>query len=157
MRITGPTLDASATVERILRTLPRWFGIESALQEYVADARRLPTFVAHEGDAEHGFITLRQHHAAAWEVHCLGVALPARGQGIGRRLQAQAEAWLRAQGARVVQVKTLADTHPSPEYAETRAFYAAMGYVPLEVFPTLWGPRLPVLQLIKTLDQPAPR
>ena len=40
---------------------------------------------------------------------------------------------------------------PSPEYAETRGFYAKIGYLPLEVFPELWGPRLPVLQLVKTL------
>ena len=48
-------------------------------------------------------------------------------------------------------VAAFAVTHPSPEYAETRGFYAKIGYLPLEVFPELWGPRLPVLQLVKTL------
>lgn len=38
------------------------------------------------------------------------------------------------------------------EYAETRAFYRARGYTPLEVFPTLWSPRNPALQLVKVLD-----
>ena len=51
----------------------------------------------------------------------------------------------------VGQVKTLAASHPSPEYAQTRAFYEALGYVPLEVFPTLWAAHLPVLQLVKAL------
>lgn len=74
-----------------------------------------------------------------------------RGTGIGRHLHGHVEGWLRGQGAQVLQVKTLAPAHPSPEYAETRQFYAAMGYQPLEVFPALWGPSLPVLQLIKVL------
>jgi len=61
------------------------------------------------------------------------------------------ERWLQERGVRFLQVKTLADSHPSKEYAETRAFYASLGYKPLEVFLTLWGPRLPVLQLVKYL------
>ena len=36
-------------------------------------------------------------------------------------------------------------------YAETRRFYLAMGFEPLEEFPSLWGPANPALQLIKSL------
>lgn len=61
----------------------------------------------------------------------------------------QTEAWAYAQGARFMQVKTLADSHPSPEYAQTRAFYTRLGFAPLELFPTLWGEKTPCLQLIK--------
>ena len=32
-----------------------------------------------------------------------------------------------------------------------REFYQAKGYTPLEVFPTLWNPRNPALQLVKVL------
>jgi GNAT superfamily N-acetyltransferase len=85
-------------------------------------------------------------------VNCIAVDAASRGQGIGKRLQRAAEQWLLARGARVLQVKTMAAIRPSAEYAETRAFYEALGYVPLEVFPALWGPKLPVLQLIKVLD-----
>ena len=35
----------------------------------------------------------------------------------------------RAGGAALLHVKTLADAHPSPEYADARAFIAAMGLV----------------------------
>ena len=51
-------------------------------------------------------------------------------------------------------VKTLSASDPSVEYAETRAFYARLGYTPLEEFPTLWGPGVPVLQLVKHLSPP---
>jgi hypothetical protein len=30
------------TVERLLRALPEWFGIESSIAEYAESARRLP-------------------------------------------------------------------------------------------------------------------
>jgi GNAT superfamily N-acetyltransferase len=74
-----------------------------------------------------------------------------RGRGVGCLLHQHVEAWLRDQGAQVLQVKTLAASHPSPQYAQTRKFYLAMGYTEMEVFPTLWSPSLPVLQLVKSL------
>lgn len=49
----------------------------------------------------------------------------------------------------MLQVKTLAASHPSHEYALTRLFYERIGYVSLEVFPELWAPHLPVLQMVK--------
>lgn len=150
MILTGPTTPAAAHCERILRSLPQWFGIEASLREYVADAERFPTFFAVDPEPM-AFITVRQHFAQSWELHCMAVHAARRGNGVGRRLHAHVEGWLRSRGAAVLQVKTLAAEHPSAEYAQTRGFYAAMGYQPLEVFPTLWGPRLPVLQLVKPL------
>ena len=35
-----------ATVERLLRSLPEWFGIESAVAEYVETARHRPAYLA---------------------------------------------------------------------------------------------------------------
>ena len=151
MIIAGPTIAPQAHVERILRSLPQWFGIEASLMEYVADSGRFPTFFA-ESAQPVGFLTVRQHFIGSWEVHCVAVHAAHRGQGVGRHLHQAVERWLQGQGAQVLQVKTLAAEHPSPEYAETRRFYEALGYVPLEVFPTLWGPKLPVLQLVKNLS-----
>ncbi len=48
-------------------------------------------------------------------------------------------------------VKTLSSTHPDPDYAETRAFYAAMGFVPLMELPDLWDPGNPCLVMLKKL------
>ena len=155
MRLEGPRADVAGPCERVLRTLPRWFGIESALLEYVRDTARYPTFVAIDDDAVIGFITVREHFPEAWEVHCIAVEHDRRGGGAGRALHAQAERWVSARGVRLLQVKTLAASHPSPEYAQTRRFYEAMGYVAVEVFPTLWGPSLPVLQMVKALAPPA--
>lgn len=60
MQFEGPIAGIAQDAERILRTLPSWFGIEEALQEYVQDVERLPTFVARDGQTIVGFITIRE-------------------------------------------------------------------------------------------------
>lgn len=157
IKVEGPRSGIAGQCERVLRTLPQWFGIESALLDYVADTERHPTIAASVGKQVAGFITLREHFPHAWEVHCIAVEAASRGRGIGRSLHAYAEQWLVARGVMLLQVKTLAPTHPSPEYEQTRTFYRRIGYVPLETFTDLWGPRLPVLQLVKVLGAGAAR
>ncbi len=155
MHYDGPVTGVQTACERVLRTLPRWFGIEESLLEYASNTSRLPTMVAKDDGEIVGFLSLQQHFSSSWEVNCIAVDLAYRGNGVGRQLQHRAEAWLVQQGARYLQVKTLAPAHRSPEYAETRKFYEALGYTPLETFSALWGPSLPVLQLVKTLPSAA--
>ena len=50
MQLIGPISNPSSHCERILRTLPQWFGIEHALLEYVQDSERFPTFLATLGE-----------------------------------------------------------------------------------------------------------
>jgi coenzyme F420-0:L-glutamate ligase/coenzyme F420-1:gamma-L-glutamate ligase len=52
-------------------------------------------------------------------------------------------------------VKTLAATNANENenHARTRAFYEAMGFVPLEVLPEPWDPRNPALQLVKRVER----
>jgi GNAT superfamily N-acetyltransferase len=141
-----------------LRSLPDWFGIEESLLTYVSDVERLPTFVCRtastQADAQAitGFLTLREHFPRAWEVHCLAVHADHRREGVGRALQRHVERWLVARDARFLQVKTIAATCDDPNYAETRKFYLEMGYTPLEIFPTLWNPHNPALQLVMSLS-----
>jgi len=152
MNITLAQGDVSSECEAILRSLPAWFGIEDSLLEYVRDTALHPTWVVHETDGPaFGFVTLREHFASSFEAHCLAVHADRRRGGWGLALMQAAEAWAKARGARFMQVKTIAARHPSAAYAETRAFYERAGYAPLEVFPELWHPRNPCLQLIKAL------
>jgi hypothetical protein len=67
MFITGPALDDRPGCEAVLRSLPAWFGIEPALQHYVADSASLPGFALRErdGGAPIGFLSLRQHFPQA--------------------------------------------------------------------------------------------
>jgi len=104
----GPTQVQTHAVESILRGLPEWFGIESALQRFVRDAARLPTFVArlgadHAGDVI-GFTTVRQHYETSAEIHVAGVLPEYHRQGVGRALLECTEAWLRERGVEDAQV-----------------------------------------------------
>lgn len=134
-----------------MRTIPKWFGDEPSLADYAANTETLPTFVA-ESERVFAFLSLRRHFESAWEIDCIAVASQYRRGGAGRQLLAEAELWLKSQGAVLLQVKTLAEAHPSAEYAETRRFYFAAGFRPLEVFPALWAPHLPVLLMVKVLE-----
>lgn len=152
-----------AECESILRALPEWFGIESALLQYVQDIRRYPTWLARTVEpasgraAEQarstgaiGFITIRRHYPESAEIHCMAVRPAMHRRGIGRAMIECIERTLRGEGARFLQVKTLGPSRPDPGYALTHRFYAAMGFAPLEEFPTLWE-RNPALQLVKAL------
>jgi len=152
MNIIGPQLQRTAECEAVLRSLPAWFGIEHALLTYVEDTAKLPTFALEDGGEIVGFLTLREHFPAAWEVHCMAVQSAERGKGLGSELLAHSENWLQSKGAKFLQVKTVAASSKSSEYADTRKFYEAMGFTPLEVFPELWDPWNPALQCIKVLN-----
>jgi ribosomal protein S18 acetylase RimI-like enzyme len=141
--------DPAAT-DRILRALPDWFGIESAIVDYVADSGRLPGYVAHAGGGVVGFALVRRHFPETAELHLLAVAPEHQRQGVGRRLLAAVVEDLADAGIRLLQVKTLGASHPSEHYARTRRFYEAEGFLPVEELPELW-PGNPCLIMVKVL------
>jgi GNAT superfamily N-acetyltransferase len=150
-RVRGPLRAQGAACEAVLRALPDWFGIEESIREYVRDVDDLPTFVAVDGERVVGLLALTLHSSQAAEIHVMGVLADRHRGGVGRALVAAAENWLREQGAGYLTVKTLSATVPDPSYAATRAFYAAMGFVPLMELPGLWGPENPCLLMLEKL------
>jgi ribosomal protein S18 acetylase RimI-like enzyme len=145
----GP--EHSAACARILEELPDWFGIEPARREYIAGLPDCETTVAMAGDEAVGFLALRQHSEYSAEIWVMAVAHEAHRQGVGRALVGQAEAGLRARGTEYLEVKTLGPSRPDPYYAATRAFYASMGFRPLEETTAFWGEANPCLLMIKRL------
>jgi len=138
--------ERARIAEAVLRDLPEWFGIEDATRSYIEAAATLPTFATNDGS---GFLSLKQHSDRAAEIHVMGVRPSQHRRGIGRALVRAAERWCADSGIEFLQVKTVADSSPSEEYARTRAFYLALGFVPLEVFPELWDQWNPALLLVK--------
>ena len=64
----------------------------------------------------------------------------------------RAVADLTASGVRLLQVKTLGPSGASEEYAlDARAFYEAIGFLPLEERTDIWGPANPCLIMVKPL------
>lgn len=155
LRVVGPQTELAQVSEPILRALPEWFGIEESTRQYIADSQVLPGFVAYI-ERPVGFLSLTLHNSYSAEIHVIGVLPHMHGLGVGKALIGAAEAYLCSRGYRFLQVKTLSPAHPDPGYAKTRAFYRAVGFVPLEEFPMLWGEANPCLQMIKYLDYPNP-
>jgi GNAT superfamily N-acetyltransferase len=140
--------------EALARRLPAWFGVEEGLRALRASLQGEDGYVALDAEAVTGFVTIDRPFPETWEIAWMAVAPDRHRQGIGRALVATVDAAARASGAKLLHVKTLAATHPSAEYARTRAFYRAMGFLPLAVEPEVWDPANPCLLMVKPL---APR
>ncbi len=154
MTVTVPVRPGRdpAAVERLLRGLPEWFGIESSIVEYVEAAGRLPGLLAYDGDEVVGVLVLERHFPTAAEIHLMAVERSRHRAGVGRALVAAAEAEMAADGVTLMSVKTLGPSHPDPGYALTRLFYAALGYQPVEELLDLW-PGNPCLLMVKPLGR----
>ena len=136
---------------RMLEGLKSWFGIAESRKAYVEEAAFLCFFRADLSGDFAGLLTIKQHNEHSAEIHLMGVPLEHQRKGVGRALLKKAERELSAEGVKLLQVKTLCSSHPSRHYGETRAFYRAMGFYPLETFKTLWDEHNPCLILIKPL------
>jgi ribosomal protein S18 acetylase RimI-like enzyme len=142
----------SQLCESILRALPRWFGIEHAIIDYVRDVASLPTLGAWlEADEPVGFLALKLHTRWAAEIYVLGVREEAHRRGVGRALVSFAEEQLAAHGVEYLQVKTLGPSRESESYERTRAFYEAVGFRALEELHGLWDEGNPTLIMVKRL------
>ena len=142
---------AGEVAERVLRALPEWFGLDEPLRAYVHDGSTLQTLVARATRGAVGFLTFKPQTVAAAEIIVMGVLPDWHRCGIGRSLVAAAEDMARSDGARLLQVKTLGPSKPSVEYARTRAFYEARGFLPLEETTAFWGDANPCLVMVKPL------
>lgn len=157
LKLRDQPAGSGAICRRILDALPEWFGIPEANDDYVAFAETSPSVIASSGEEDVGILTLKLHSPYAAEVHLIAVLPEHHRSGIGRTMLEHAERRLANSGVEFLQVKTLSEKRPDPNYDKTRRFYLAQGFRPLEEFPTLWDPSNPALQLIKSLPPPEHR
>ena len=155
-------------MERLLRSLPQWFGIESSNAEYIRMAGELPAYLAWRpgshpgGQPEHGTgragagpypagaLLAVRHFPRSAEIYLMAVDPAEHRSGAGRALVTALERDLVADGVRLLQVKTLGPSDPDAGYARTRMFYQAMGFEPVEEITGLW-PGNPCLVMVKVL------
>lgn len=150
MSIKTRTLVASdiEVCDAINRGLPQWFGIEEGLAEALQYLHQHEGIVAEANGEVVGYLTWHQHFGESAEISWMAVAATAHREGVGRALIAALLAQLPA-SITLLSVKTLADSHPSPEYGITRAFYRSCGFQPLMVLPDLWDEANPCLIMVK--------
>jgi len=160
-RITSGHPDPG-TVERLLRSLPEWFGIESSVAEYIEAARKIPAYLAWPAELAAGedkaqpagVLLARRHFPCSAEIYLIAADRGQHRRGIGRALVAALEADLIPAGAELLQVKTLGPARPDAGYELTRRFYAGLGFRPLEEIHGLW-PENPCLIMVKVLRRDA--
>ncbi|WP_101570849.1 MULTISPECIES: GNAT family N-acetyltransferase [unclassified Brevibacterium] len=111
-------------VDRLLLSVPEWFGRPESNAEYVDDARTMETW------------TVRSD---------VGEVV-----GVGTAMMRAVAADVRARGAQLLQVKTLGASSPDPNYDRTRHFYERMGFIPLEE-TDLWDEATPCLIMVMPL------
>ena len=132
--------------------MPKWFGIEKALKQYVKDAESMPTWLVKDGANVIGFLTIKMHFPQSADIHCLAIHPDYHRKGIGTILIEEVEKELISQDVKILQVKTISEERDCESYAKTHQFYLALGFIPLEVFPTLWDESNPCLLLVKPLN-----
>ncbi|GAA2172356.1 hypothetical protein GCM10009846_09980 [Agrococcus versicolor] len=134
-----------AAVERLLRSLPAWFGIEEAIVAYVEQVRTASaSFVAVVDDRVVGAALVERRSPALVELALIAVHAEQRGAGIGRALVDAAATWAASAGAAAFEVHTVGPSFEDDGYAATRAFYRSCGFLPVrEVEGLDWdGPTL---------------
>lgn len=134
----------------IMRALPAWFGIEDAIVKYGEDLGSGEGFVAVAESAVVGFVGLKRYGARAVELNVIALHPTCRRQGIGSRLLLAVEDEARSKGAKFLHTKTVSPSRHDAAYDQSRAFWSATGFVPLDEH-LLWGPHNPCLVLIKAL------
>jgi GNAT superfamily N-acetyltransferase len=141
------------SVERLLRALPHWFGIEASVLDYIEAAHALPTYLARSApsDPPAGVLLVTLHFPGAAEIHLMAVQPDLHRSGVGRALVDSLVADLAADGVGLLQVKTLGPSRADAGYAKTRQFYMAMGFQPLEERHDLWDEENPCLFMVKVL------
>lgn len=137
--------------EKVLRSVPKWFGREEELVKYVEDIDKLPTYSAFDNGRIAAFFTIKKHFEKSCELYVLAVDKKYHGMGIGTRLYNLVEEEMKKKGMEFIQVKTLSPKVKNKEYLKTMEFYEKMGFIPLEDTEAFWGKSAPCLQMIKRI------
>ena len=135
----------------VLQALPNWFGIPESIADYVATVQDKPFYAIFAGDIAVGFVSVKVHNPYTAEIYVMGIMEAYHRKGLGRKLIEICEAYCRANNMTFLTVKTLDERNPDIFYRQTRLFYQAMGFKPLEVFPLLWDANNPCLFMVKNV------
>jgi GNAT superfamily N-acetyltransferase len=143
-------------VDRILRSLPEWFGVEEAIEGYTASASRQESFLAVVNDVTVGVALLMRHFKESAELTLIAVHAKQRGGGVGKALLDALGSALIADGCQLLQVHTVGPSFEDAAYSQTRAFYRKTGFLPIQEFDRIdWDG--PTLVMVKPLIQNSAR
>lgn len=144
-------VQKSAVTDRILRSLPEWFGIEEAIADYADGVKSSDFYAAFMQDEPVGLISIKSNNPYTSEIYVTAVLKEHHHWGIGRKLLESAEQELINSKVKLLMVKTLGESDPDENYAKTRKFYLNRGFIPLQEIKEIWGESNPCLVMVKDL------
>lgn len=155
MQITFQSISAnqqkSKIAQDILADLPMWFGIQSAIEEYVENVKNYQFIKVSADSIPIGFISIKPNNSFTAEIYVMGIKRKYHRLKIGERFLNYVSEMLRDEKYSYLLVKTLDESRESKEYKMTRLFYKKMGFIPIDVISSIWGTDNPCLLMIKKL------
>ena len=143
--------DAPAC-DAIVASLPEWFGVQEGIDECARAVRTQAGLVWEQDGQVFGFLTVIRPTPRSAQISWLAVHAEHRGRGVGTALVEHLVRELARDSVHLLVVETLSDREdPGPEYAATRAFYLARGFVPaaeLDLYPDN-----PIQLMSRTLEE----
>ena len=131
------TTEKQTITRLILESLPDWFGIPEAREEYIRDSIDKIFFCAYEENKPVGFLYIKETGKDTAELAVMGVLKEYHRKGIGKALFEHAKEAAREAGYSFLQVKTV-QMGKYEDYDNTNKFYLSLGFKEFEIFPTLW-------------------
>lgn len=141
----------AAACDAIVAGLPEWFGNEQGIRECALAVRSHAGIVATDETGVTGFLTwTNERERGVAEITWMAVRATSRRRGIGRSLLGALVKRLRKQQVHRLDVKTLSERAAYTPYAETRSFYRANGFEPIDELD-IWDEENPAVLLRRSL------
>jgi ribosomal protein S18 acetylase RimI-like enzyme len=141
----------AAACDAIVAGLPEWFGNEQGIRDCALAVRSQTGLVATEGAGVTGFLTwTHDRERGVAEITWMAVRATSRRRGIGRSLLGALVKRLQEQQVHRLDVKTLSERAAYAPYAETRSFYRANGFEPIDELD-IWDEENPAVLLRRSL------
>lgn len=141
----------SNITDNILHQLPKWFGIEESVKDYIKSVRGKVFYAAYDGNDAIGFICLKFNNQYTAEIYVMGILEQYHRKGIGRKLINIAEQYIKDNNYKFFMVKTLGESSDYEYYRRTREFYKSVGFYPLEEIKEIWNEENPCLIMVKSI------
>lgn len=137
IRVINDTQEKQGISRFVLESLPEWFGIMEAREQYIRESADEIMLASVENNQPNGFLCLKETGRDTVELAVMGVLKECHRKGIGRDLFEHAKRIAVEKGYSFIQVKTV-QMGRYEEYDNTNRFYLSLGFKEFEVIPTLW-------------------
>lgn len=130
-------------VGKILRTLPEYFGFESAIVDYCDCARQSAYTTYAAVSKKHnvlGVSMIVMNNEMTAQLWLIAVSRESHRRGIGGLLLERSEQGAREMGRQYIMAKTIGPSQKNPNYLKTFEFYRKNGYsMVFEIADQIWG------------------